>query len=423
MGTRGSVVGGHEDWFGDDNILAIFLIMLYLKYAPLGVIKYYIRIIHNSNMLFRKNDEQFLGKRKNMKTQSEVLYFPSIEFLDDSWLKGALCHWDKVYRIVPQSYTPKDSDEVKEAVDAGLVESINLNDADLSEAADKFIAFWDTAPFVPAGFEGYDDEPIRLHPEKVDERIRIQLSALASRIDNEGGLSLSKEVANSYMLFLSEAISRRRMLPKITDSQEMFTAIGYFQQDGNFDEFVYNDEAEEFIGTLTLASLVPSDINYYSMNKVIEFHKKSAEGRAAFRDSVSELIDELKGIKDRVFFEKRIKKFDEELRASRKSLASIVSSGGADIGYAMITAGVPMMLASLGVMGMAGDPWGLQSLGASAFFGVTAALADHTRSRRSQWTSNEASYWLSLHSAFESEGGVHLRVPQFHRGFEEFIND
>ena len=99
-----------------------------------------------------------------MNTQSEVLYFPTIEFFDSAWLKGALCHWDKIYLIVPSSYTPKDSYEVKEAVDAGLVESINLNEDDLSEAADKFVAFWDTVPFVPAGFDGYEEEPIRHCP-------------------------------------------------------------------------------------------------------------------------------------------------------------------------------------------------------------------------------------------------------------------
>ena len=359
----------------------------------------------------------------NMNTQAEVLYFPTIEFFDSSWLKGALCHWDKIYRIVPSSYTPKDSDEVKETVDAGLVESINLNEADLSETADKFIAFWDSVPFVPAGFDGYEEEPIRLHPEKVDERIRSQLAALSIRIDRDGFLSLSREVANSYMLFLSETISRRRMLPKITDSEEMFTDIAYFQQDGNFDEYVFNDEGKELIGNLVLSSLVPSEIGSFPMKRVIDFHNKSAEGRTAFRKSVAGLIDEIKGIRDREFFEKRLQKFDQDLRSSQKSLASIISSGGADIGYAMITAGLPMALGALGVIGMLGDPWSMHSLGSSALLGVTAALADHSRSRRSQWSSKEASYWLSMQSVFESNGKVTLRIPQFHRGFEEFIND
>ena len=53
---------------------------------------------------------------------NNVLYYPFIEIQDETWLKSALCIWDVVYRIVPAGYTPKDSDEVAEAVQAGKVE-------------------------------------------------------------------------------------------------------------------------------------------------------------------------------------------------------------------------------------------------------------------------------------------------------------
>lgn len=360
---------------------------------------------------------------KIMTTPSDILYFPTIEFFSDAWLKAAICYWDKVYRIVPPLYAPKDSDEVREAIDAGLVESINLTEADLSDTAQKFMAFWQNAPFVPAGFEGYEDEPIRLHPEKVDGRIRGQLAALSTHVDKDGFLNLSKEIANSYILFLAESISRRRGIPKITDSEEMFTAIGYFQQDGNFDEFVYNDEGKEVTSTLALSSLIPSSFEQYSMKKVLDFRERTEEGRIAFREAVANLVEELKDIKNREFFEKRLKKFDEDLRRSQQSLASILSKGGADIGYALVTVGLPMAIGSLSLMGMIGDPWTMQSLGSSAFLGIMAVLADHTRSRRNQWTKKEASYWLALNRAFGTDDGVKLRIPQFHRKFEEFIND
>jgi len=357
------------------------------------------------------------------KPKSEILYFPSIEFYDDAWLKGALCHWDKIYRIVPPSYIPQDSDEVKQAIDAGLVESIKLTSGDLSDTARQFVEFWDSTPFVPAGFEGYDEEPIRLHPEKVDERIRGQLAALSKHIDKDGFLSLSKEVANSYMLFLSESVSRRRLIPKITDDADMFTVISYFEQNGNFDEAVYSDERDEVTATLALASLVPAGIDTYPMRKVIQFHKDSTEGREAFRMAVAGLVDELKGIQDKDFFLKRIRKFDDNLRNSQNSIISVLKAGKADFGYAMITTGLPMALSSFSVIGMTGDPWNFQAVGQSALLGVVAALADHTRNRRSSWSSKEASYWLSLHATFKDNDGIRLRLPSFHRKFEEFIND
>ena len=54
---------------------------------------------------------------------STILLF---EIQDETWLKSALCIWDVVYRIVPAGYTPKDSDEVAEAVQAGVVKNIKL---------------------------------------------------------------------------------------------------------------------------------------------------------------------------------------------------------------------------------------------------------------------------------------------------------
>ena len=51
-----------------------------------------------------------------MNTETEInsaLYYPYIEFADPRWLWTAALVWDKVYRIVPDDYTPQDSDNVK----------------------------------------------------------------------------------------------------------------------------------------------------------------------------------------------------------------------------------------------------------------------------------------------------------------------
>jgi hypothetical protein len=82
-----------------------------------------------------------------------------------------------------------------------------------------------------------------------------------------------------------------------------------------------------------------------------------------------------------------------------------------------------MAFASLGVIGLKTNQWTIQSIGGSVFLGAVAALADHARSRRKSWTSKEASYWLSLHSAFKSGDNVKVKPPHFLRHFEEFIND
>lgn len=42
-----------------------------------------------------------------------ALYYPSMEFRSISWLKGMLLFWDGIRRIVPESYTPNDDEEIK----------------------------------------------------------------------------------------------------------------------------------------------------------------------------------------------------------------------------------------------------------------------------------------------------------------------
>lgn len=356
-----------------------------------------------------------------MSIKSEVLFFPSIEFYDDGWLKGALCHWEKIYRIIPPSYIPNDSDDVKRAVDAGLVESIHFTRNDLELTAHRFTEFFENAYLTPAGLDGYEENYSRLHPEKVDARIREQLAALAKYVDQDGFLTLSRRVANSYMLYLAEEVSRSRNIPKITDDADMFTAIGYFEHDGNFNEAIYNEDAEEVTATLALASLVPADMDTYSMEQVINFHKQSTDGRTAYRESVHHLIQELKSIKNREFFLKRIEKFEQDLAVSRKKFHSLKDQA-ADLGYGLVAVGLPMAFSSFSVLSTVMDPWSFTTIGRSALLGTVSALADHAKSRRSKWAPKDASYWYSMQRAFGPKG-FNGTIPNFHRKFEEFIND
>jgi hypothetical protein len=85
--------------------------------------------------------------------RDSVLYFPQIEIQNKEWLKNALLLWDNVYRIVPKDYKPADDAEMKEAVNCGLVRSINLENRDVKGFTTDFMAFVEELPFSPAGLE------------------------------------------------------------------------------------------------------------------------------------------------------------------------------------------------------------------------------------------------------------------------------
>jgi len=79
-------------------------------------------------------------------------------------------------------------------------------------------------------------------------------------------------------------------------------------------------------------------------------------------------------IKDKTFFDKRIAKFDEDLRNGQASLASALKKGAADLGYAMLSVGLPMAFTAFGVIGLGEDAWTAQAVGKSALLGIVAAL-------------------------------------------------
>jgi hypothetical protein len=355
---------------------------------------------------------------------SRLLHYPTIEFLDDTWLKASLCIWDKIYRIVPPSYSPSDSNEVKLAIDNGLVENISLNKDDLTQTADLFEKFWEDVPFVPAGVDGYESLDVKLHPEKVDVRIRPILESLSSKIDPDGWLSLSPQVANAYMLFLSETISKRRNIPKMTSDSDMFSIMQYFSNNGNFDEWVYNEDQEETIAALVIPAILPAGIECIHMTEVLRFRKKNEENRHAFRTLVSNFADDLSKIEDRGHAKQVAEDFREKLEKNNSTFIKIAGKTLQELPLASISVGIPTTLTAIGAIALGGgDPYDFAKISSSCLIGVVASVSDAARSIRKTWKSAESSYLLELNRMFYGEGHLKYTVSRYDRIFNEFVND
>lgn len=353
----------------------------------------------------------------------EVLYYPNIEFFDETWLKASLCLWDKIYRIVPSSYNPKDSDEIKIAVDNGLVENIRLNSPDLSQTAELFELYLKKAPIVPAAVESWDNIDVRLHPEKVDARILPILEGMAKKFDPDGFLKISEEVSNIYMLFLADVISKRRGISKLTDDGDMFAIMHYFANDANFNECVYSDEAKEVTSSLVIASLLPKGLEYMSINEVINFRKNTTEGRIAFRESIDQLVSELCLVEDADFTKERINEFQKEIESNNKSIIKQTGKILHDFKYSLLTIGLPTSMSALALLAGANNAFDLTKIGSACFIGAVSALADASRTKRPYWKTSDTFYYYQLKKVFGSKKGINFKIPSFHRIYEEFIND
>jgi len=312
-----------------------------------------------------------------------VLYYPTIEFQDEIWIKSALCVWDSIYRIVPEGYRPCDSEAVEEAAEAGAIVNLIISRADLEKCASAFEQFWETVPVIPAGVEGWEELDVKLHPDKIDERIRPLLQSLAKKVDPDGWLGLSAPIANVYMLFLAENISRRRQIPKLTDNSDMFALMHYFSNDGNIGEYVYNRESTEFTTALLLSTLIPAELSTTSMKRVLELREPLGEGRRAFRTSVSEFAGELSRVEDRNRAKKLADAFADRLEKSERTVKQRLRELSRRYLVSTLSVGLPTAITAFSAFGMDGDPFRWSNIGRAGLIGAVAAVADASRSRRS----------------------------------------
>lgn len=353
-----------------------------------------------------------------------ILYYPRIEFFDETWVKSSLCVWDKIHRIVPHSYQPNDSDEIKIAIELGLIEDIQLTPKDLSIASEQFEAFWENVPEIPAGLDSRLLADVKLHPEKVDARIRPLLNSLSKIVDEDGWLRLSPAVGNSYMLFLAESISRHRNIAKLTDDSDMYAVMHYFSNDGNFDIHLGSNTKEEFAATTTLSTILPSSLEYMNIREVIGFRKKTEEARANFRNSVREFSTELSQVDDEGWATSLLDHFDNELKKNDQLWMKNSGLVIEDVGQAIISMAVPVSVAAL--TSIFGDISGVASgigIGSSAVLSAVGSLANSKLSRRGDWKHTDSSYYLQMKKHFGDRSGLTLTMPNDSIILDEFVND
>jgi hypothetical protein len=361
---------------------------------------------------------------KNSFASKSVLYYPSIEFMNDSWVKAALLFWDKIYRIVPESYKPNDSDEICIAKSEGFVEDIKLNYDDLKATAEDFEKFSSTLEFIPAGF-GSTTYEVDLHHEKLDKRLQAFFTTKFGSYDKRGFYSVPSDIASGYMFFLASTASKRRNIAKLTDTRDMFAAMAYFDVNGQFDEILNDASREEQYANIVIENLIPADIECIAMAKVIELHKKIAKYKNEFRESIIELNNTISCIEDVEFAKKEIDTFKRQIMDVNTFRTSEIKSYSKHLCNALLTIGVPTTIqVYFSLFGINPDPYDLFKITASVNAGLIASLsASASKDHRQQWKSSEATYYLKIRDSLGAKDNAHIAFDNMPYLFDEFIND
>lgn len=353
-----------------------------------------------------------------------ALYFPSIEFQSDNWVKSSLLYWDKIYRIVPEDYTPKDSNLIIEAQEKGLVRNITLDEDDTKTTGDQFLKFIEGLDFLPAGLDtgSYD----LVSRRKIDGRLYPSLEKIASIYSQKGWLSLPTKIARGYMFYLATVVAKRRGGFSIsTDNPDNWIISSYFVENGNFSEYTYDRNAKGYYSSLILDGFIPSDMSNVSLDSIVNFLDDEKEQKRKFRKTISTFSSDLSKCQNQDTASELVEdyrsKIDIEKNDLKKSMGFL--SNFKSYKYIPIVTGISIASTVLKYFtGDSGDPFDYYSIGEGLLFGAVAAHESYSNKLETNKTESFASYLIDVDNKI-AKNNKQSPYPNLRYSFNQFIND
>lgn len=258
------------------------------------------------------------------------LYYPFIHFRDEAWLKLSALYWDDVTRIVPRSYTPRDSKEVRlleeaevlRRVDPGAYEAPvgQLFEILLRRYSAGLVRRYDVSrrETWPDNAERFSLKSARsskslafIHGSKLEPALVEQLLKLklALRSHDTKWLGMHPAIVSAYMIALAAEISRRRGLSPMSDSTRHLGGVTSCSVDdlarslvGDLDlskkrrSNPYNNQAEvtsERVAFVLLRTVLPQRLDGVAAKRIVELRRQHQSARHAFHGYVDDLRQRL----------------------------------------------------------------------------------------------------------------------------------
>lgn len=339
------------------------------------------------------------------------LYYPFIHFRDEAWLKLSALYWDDVSRIVPRSYTPRDSKEIRILEDAGVLCRVDpgayegsvsqLFGVLLARHERKLVARYDVAQREswPVNLERFgvagrarSRSLAFIHVSKLEPALVEQLLSLRLALPSHDRrwLGMHPAIVSAYMIALAGEIGRRRGLSPSCDNAMHLSGVTSCSAEDLARSLVAEVDlgkrrrhdaptTTERVAFVTLRTVLPEHLERVPAKRIVLLRKQHAGARHAFHAYVDGLQKELAAtrISDTEALDQHIrleyqKRVEPELLELRRGLRSV------GVGCVLGSFGLAVTL-PLGSL-LAAAPSVLAVAAASAGAGVgVAALAQKQR--------------------------------------------
>ena len=248
------------------------------------------------------------------KGYGHALYYPYIHIQNDDWIKVAALYYDGLTRIVPSTYTPRDSEIVKglndecnfirnydpgdEAIIIAL-DFLDLAKRELSDDSRRKALYNRVRTTLPVGSE------FLIHEQKIADLVKDALPELgiAKVRNNEGTWYSFDPVAGSlYMASLANKVAENKSLPIVTDTPVYQPIVRLLQQDTS--TLFSQIDTGHALASLVIETHVPRDIASVDVKQIVRFRNNHESERIRFYKEIQEIVEKIPEINDQESLQK-----------------------------------------------------------------------------------------------------------------------
>ena len=157
-----------------------------------------------------------------------ALYYPTIEFQNYDWLYSASLIWDRIYRIVPESYTPHDPSNIRELVESGEIGIYLSPDRYAKLIADEFNDKLSSGDWFASALSGMSDDYRRIHKGKVDVTLHDMIIAAGGKSIDKEWFFVPTDFESQYMTYLANKMAEMNQLHLISDSSAAWACSTFY---------------------------------------------------------------------------------------------------------------------------------------------------------------------------------------------------
>ncbi|MBU2549458.1 MAG: hypothetical protein KKB20_13660 [Proteobacteria bacterium] len=355
-----------------------------------------------------------------------ALYYPTIEFQNYTWLWSAALLWDRIYRIVPESYKPYDPENVQILIETGEIGIPIHPDSYTKDVAEQFLNKIDSGEWRAAALEfDISEAYARLHQDKVDVELRRIIIAKGKAEARKEWLYVPIEFEALYMTYLAEQISIKNNLQLLSDSAAAWTGSTFFKYDGEVEDFPF-DEQTQALATLVIRDFIPQNILDIRPQELIKFREKYRDERRRFLNTIRNAAKIISECEDNTVYIDRLNDLKKDIESAlndyRGSMSALNIAGWTGIKSLSFPV-IAKVATAIG--GIALDVTTLFIISVSGIaIGLVSGFSNWKEKRRKLEKDSDYSYLIHLQRNWKGSARYNHDYNYFLcREMEEFIND